>query len=65
MLPHNWTGDRTSFWVRSEVEDANYGNGCDSFAHKRRLVWVGGRGHRYHRIQGESKYYEQFIVTVR
>jgi hypothetical protein len=25
--------------VRSEVQDANYG-ACDSFAHKRRLVWV-------------------------
>lgn len=32
--------DRASFRVRSEVEDANDGHACDSFAYKRRLVCV-------------------------
>ena len=38
--PHNWTGDRASFWVGSEAGEAKYVNGGDSSAHKRRLIWV-------------------------
>jgi hypothetical protein len=57
VLPRSWMGDRTSFSVRSEVEDANYGHACINGA----SFGIGGRGCRCHRIQGESKYYEQFI----